>query len=121
MNSSNNTEADPGLLPTSSTHPGSKPEPMSNDELSDSDVSFDEEDEDDELMHDTSGKYLLSNHSVHRGLRGYEMSYAQMSLFEHKLWDFCIEMAIFRNLPKNFSMVLIDDSMCKMAAQACRF
>ena len=57
MNSSNNTEADPGLLPTSSTHPGSKPEPMSNDELSDSDVSFDEEDEDDELMHDTSGTY----------------------------------------------------------------
>ena len=59
MNSSNNTEADPGLLPPSSTHPGSKPEPMSNDELSDSDVSFDEEDEDDELMHDTSGTYLL--------------------------------------------------------------
>ena len=64
MNPSNSTEADPGLLPTSSTHPGSRPdlsrpEPMSNDEISDSDVSFDEDD-DDEDMHDTSGniKYL---------------------------------------------------------------
>ena len=56
MNPSNGIEADSGLLPTSSTHPlGSKTEPMSNDEISDSDVSFDDED-DDEEMHDTSGK-----------------------------------------------------------------
>ena len=65
MNPSNSTEADPGLLPTSSTHPGSRPdlsrpEPMSNDEISDSDVSFDEDD-DDEDMHDTSGKIKTYN------------------------------------------------------------
>ena len=62
MNPSNSTEADPGLLPTSSTHPGSRPdlsrpEPMSNDDISDSDVSFDDDD-DDEDMHDTSGKII---------------------------------------------------------------
>ena len=69
MNPSNSTEADPGLLPTSSTHPGSRPdlsrpEPMSNDEISDSDVSFDDDD-DEEDMHDTSGKIIngiLSGH-----------------------------------------------------------
>ena len=55
MNLSNSAETDSGLLPTSSTHPGSKAEQMSNDELSDSDVSFDDDDDDDDPMHDTSG------------------------------------------------------------------
>lgn len=74
MNPSNSTEADPGLLPTSSTHPGSRPdlsrpEPMSNDEMSDSDVSFDEDD-DDEDMHDTSGHSLNDELAVQLALAG---------------------------------------------------
>ena len=68
MNPSNSTEADQGLLPTSSTHPGSKGggghgEPMSNDdEGSDSDVSFDEDDDDcDDAL---TGGANTSSHSI---------------------------------------------------------
>ena len=64
---------------------------------------------------------IFKTRGGHCGLRGYEIVRVKPSLFEHKSQNLLTKTAIFSMLQKKFSRVLINGSIYKRAALACRF